>query len=739
MGSYRLEVHVNPAGSPYGDGSKDYPTRTLDAALAIVRRLRVRTQPVTVWMHGGDYELDHTLELGPADSGITFAAWRGDDGTATPDAVRITGGETISDWREDSIDGNPVWVSEVSPAAGRTLYVNGDRVPRPRLPHEGYLRVSRQQGLDVNADLNSTLFSGASAFTFSAADSEYAEELADIKAWPGMEAVIPHFWIEERLPIKTIAANNIAANGTTQNAAGADIAVTSDYQTMLCLKDGDGDAMARFYLDGVAEELGKHAGEWLLDREGQLATDARPNGYGRSVVLYAPGENDSIDDFTAVIPRVGQLVTITGTDTDTDTDTGIAKSIAHDIRFENVGFAYADWSQAPAARPPFQMREDPVLDPNVLYASDPQAASTVPGCIGLTFAEDCTFIDCDIEHIAGYAIRLDRGVRGTLISGCAMRDLGAGALACGGDPNPRDPGFNTCNEISDCEISDGGKVYPHAVAVLMRHGSHNTVAYNEISRFHSSAIACGWRWDYGENHSTFNRIEGNHIHHLGGPKLDWFGAIYTLGVSPGTVVRGNLIHDVNAAQFGGWGILVDPATSGIEFSGNVIHHVSSECLHIKTGLNNVITGNLLAHGGTGQMSLAVPEDHTAAVVTHNVIVGDGTPAFAGSPGSASAADINLISDANMVWDESDRDNAMIAADGVIAKDADGSDRWTCSTPQGEAWAAKGNDVHSAIADPAVSFNPDGSVTLHDESAWRAQSITPVFSGTQGPRPRSDRG
>ncbi|MBT1166576.1 right-handed parallel beta-helix repeat-containing protein [Bifidobacterium simiarum] len=732
MGSYRLEVHVSPAGSPYGDGSKDYPTRTLDAALAIVRRLRVRTQPVTVWMHGGDYELEHTLELTAADSGITFAAWPGDTGAA-PESVRVTGGETISDWHEDSIDGNPVWVAEVSPSAGRTLYVNGERVPRPRLPHDGYLRVASQKGLDVNADLNSTLFSGASAFTFDASASEYAEELGRIKAWPGMEAVIPHFWIEERLPIKHIDA-----------ASGE---ITSDYQTMLCLKDGDGDAMARFYLDGVAEELGKHEHEWLLDRDGQLATDFHPNGYGRSVVLYAPGADDVINDFTAVIPRVGQLVTITGSAPDAAPASATAPAtpatagpdaIAHDIHFDNVAFAYADWSQAPAARPPFQMREDPVLDPDVLYASDPQAASTVPGCIGLTFAEDCTFTGCSVEHVAGYAIRLDRGVRGTLISGCTMRDLGAGALACGGDPNPRDPGFNTCNEISDCTISDGGKVYPHAVAVLMRHGSHNTVAHNEISRFHSSAIACGWRWDYGENHSTFNRIEGNHIHHLGGPKLDWFGAIYTLGVSPGTVVRNNLIHDVRAAQFGGWGILVDPATSGIEFSGNVIHHVSSECLHIKTGLNNIVTGNLLAHGGTGQMSLAVPEDHTAAVVMHNVIVGDGTPAFAGSPGSASVAGINLLSDANMIWDETDGEHAMIAADGTLAKDADGSEHWTRTADQGEVWAAKGNDVHSVVVDPQVSFNADGSVTLHDESAWKAQGIAPVFSGTQGPRPIDQR-
>ena len=182
MAVYRLEVHASPMGSPCGDGSLGYPTRTLEGALAIVRRLRRDGQQAIVWMHAGDYQLDHTLELGPEASGVTFAAWREGDAI---DRVCVTGAGTVTGWREDSIGGRRIWVADVDPASGRTLYVEGRRVPRPRVPHEGALRIARQEGLDVHADLNATLFSGSDHFDLDPAD---LEAIGPISAWPGMEA-----------------------------------------------------------------------------------------------------------------------------------------------------------------------------------------------------------------------------------------------------------------------------------------------------------------------------------------------------------------------------------------------------------------------------------------------------------------------------------------------------------------------------------------------------------------------
>jgi hypothetical protein len=409
-------------------------------------------------------------------------------------------------------------------------------------------------------------------------------------------------------------------------------------------------------------------GQWYLDRRGVVPTDAHPDGAGEPVLLYAPRPGEDPATLTAVVPGTGVLVAVRG---DEHADRPV-----RGVRFEGVAFRYADWPQAPSARPPFQMREDPVL-PDVAYASDPQAAATVPGAVELTFARDCALVDCTVEHVGGYGVRLGPGCRGVLVSGCTLRDLGAGGVSCGGDADPAAPGANRCNEISDNEIASGGRVYPHAVAVLLRHGASSVVAHNHV-------------------------------------------------------------HDVRAASFGGWGLLIDPATSHVVVEDNVVHSVSSECLHVKSGRENVVRHNVFALGGTGLVSLAVPEEHVAATLAHNVLVADGVPAFAGAPGSASVRDLaarrgGLRSELNLVWDV--RGDAVLAADGEVGPDG----AWVTTDRADDAWRASGRDAHSVVSDPGLVVGPGGALRLTDGAAAAAAvGFDPAPAPAPGPRPAADR-
>lgn len=68
------EFFVSPAGDDTADGSRDRPFATLERARDAGRRLpRPRTEPVTVWLRGGNHFLTRTLELTEADSGTAEA------------------------------------------------------------------------------------------------------------------------------------------------------------------------------------------------------------------------------------------------------------------------------------------------------------------------------------------------------------------------------------------------------------------------------------------------------------------------------------------------------------------------------------------------------------------------------------------------------------------------------------------------------------------------------------------
>src|SRR5690606_38325238 len=123
-----------------------------------------------------------------------------------------------------------------------------------------------------------------------------------------------------------------------------------------------------------------------------------------------------------------------------------------------------------------------------------QAASTVPAAVRFTHARSCAMVGGRIERVGGYALSLEAGSRGYLVSGVDFRDLGAGAVRSGGGIDALGTDYNQANEVSDCLIERGGQVYPNTVAVLFQQGSHNVIAHNEIRDFLYSGISVGWMW-----------------------------------------------------------------------------------------------------------------------------------------------------------------------------------------------------------------------------------------------------
>jgi hypothetical protein len=79
----------------------------------------------------------------------------------------------------------------------------------------------------------------------------------------------------------------------------------------------------------------------------------------------------------------------------------------------------------------------------------------------------------------------------------------------------------------------------------------NTLAHNDIDHLFYSGISLGWSWDLGPVAAHNNLVEYNHRHDIGQGLLSDMGGIYTLGISPGTVLPYNRIHDVERAAIPG--------------------------------------------------------------------------------------------------------------------------------------------------------------------------------------------
>ena len=78
------QIYVSPNGDDHDTGTKQQPVRTLERARDLVRtRNRDMHADITVFLEGGTYRLDRTLELDQRDSGtnghaVVYAAVPGE-------------------------------------------------------------------------------------------------------------------------------------------------------------------------------------------------------------------------------------------------------------------------------------------------------------------------------------------------------------------------------------------------------------------------------------------------------------------------------------------------------------------------------------------------------------------------------------------------------------------------------------------------------------------------------------
>ncbi len=698
-----LTLYVSTAGRDTWSGRLPEPNAAgTDGPFASVERARAAGQalkregrldgPLTVQLRGGTYPLHAPLRFGPDDSGpITYAAYPGEQPV-------LDGGRRIAGWRPARVNEINCWVADVPAllpaglgAAGggparrpwvfRQLFVNGRRRPRARLPKDDYFWMADVPGTAFTAGL----FEGTDTFVC---------RPGDVRPWQGLEEaeiVVLHYWSEERLPVASFDPQT----NTVRLAR----------RSVFALKDDAAHRYARYYVENVIEALSA-PGEWYLDR-------------AAGKVYYVPLPGETPQTVEVVAPIAERLLHLAGN--------AEAGWFVEFLRFQGLTLRHTDWW--PMHDPSLGntgVRGDPVP-----WAPGPQAARNVPGAVFCEGARYCAIEACTVEHTGGYGMELGAGCRGNRVVGNTVRDVGAGGIKVwGADAEGPRAGRTGENRITDNHIHAGGRIFPSACGILLMHAFGNLVAHNHVHDFYYTGISCGWVWGYRESVSRDNRIEHNHIHHLGQGLLSDMGGIYTLGVQPGTVLRGNLIHDVEKHNYGGWGIYLDEGSSHILVEGNVVYRTSSQPFNQHYGRENVVRHNVFAFGREGQVSLTRSEEHLSFTLERNLLLGEGQPAYIGRR----RADLShpgggFVSDLNLIWDVAGE--PRIAANGRHDEQA----RWHLERVFTlDEWRAAGHDLHSVVADTGCRDPGRYDFTFGADSPAAALGIRPPDVSRAGPRP-----
>jgi hypothetical protein len=618
--------HLSPRGRDSAPGSVSRPWATLAGARDNLRRLRAAgklTDPATVQVHPGRYEQKETVQFDHTDSHTRYAA-------APGTSPVFDGGERLSGWKVGSRNGRSEWTLDLPEVVAgkrhfRSLFVNGRRAPRARFPKFSPDAVGGKNVLRVGEMLEPEKTGlGDGRDTFKPRPGDVSPTWASL---PDAEFVLLHYWIEERMP-------KPALNPRTGWLSFARRSAFVLYEAYV--NNAGGRDLARYYIDNLFEAL-TEPGEWYLSREtGRLYYLPRPGETPANTAISAPRLHTFVRAVGSVFGESGDRMDVHGT------------KPVRGLEFSGLIFRHSDWFS------PLTERHLPTHDSlegnDLPIGGSVQAAIAVPGALLFRAARDCAVTDCTIEHVGLYGLEFGYGCRDCSATGNLLHDLGAGGIRAGGADLDGLGERRTGNLlIADNHIHHLGRIFHQGIGVLLGNAADCTVAHNHIHDTCYTGISIGWTWGFRDTITRNNLIEGNLIHHIGAGILSDMGGIYTLGIQPGTILRGNHLHHIWSHDYGGWGVYLDEGSSYILVEHNLVHDTKDAPFNIHYGHENIVRNNIFARGQNALCSVSRNEPgHLAAGFTQNILLGPSKSLYRGGYRD----DISrgaLVANANCIW------------------------------------------------------------------------------------------
>ncbi len=646
------------------DANTDGPFATIQHARDAIRKLKATDGlkiPSKVLLRGGIWRIEETIRFTPDDSGaeqspITYAAWPGEKPV-------LSGGRRITGWQKGE---NPWWTATVPGVKEgnwyfHQLFVDGKRRTRARTPNQGYL---------YTAGILAPFDRGRWYHPEIVAKTGFVFRDHDIRRWNNFGdalVVIYHSWTTSTHYITDLDSDAHVVR--LAPSSRWPIGYWWEYNT-------------RYHVENILEALDQ-PGQWYLERSTGL-------------LHYWPMPGEDMSKAEVIAPVVRQtLVSFEG-----DPDAG--QFVEH-LHFRDLSFEHTDCYLAP----------DMPLDQQGATERQPLIAA-----VGLRHA---VLENCEIAHAGENGLWLDRGCCDNVVRRCHIHDLGGSGVFIGPRVYQDKPEMRVERNVLDNSfIHDGSHIFRGSQGVWIGKSSYNRVTHNEISDFHHLGISVGHSWGYAPSTAHHNLIAFNHVHHICNGYFSDGGGIYTLGISPGTVVRNNIVHDIVPTPLmpdGGTGIYHDEGSTGILVENNLVYRAGIP-YHQHYGKENVARNNIFAFALNSPVSCARPEEHLSYTFEGNIVLSNNGK-VASERFSPSRCKTEFRK--NIYWDTSGKEPSF--AGKTFAE-----------------WQATGRDRDSRIADPqfrdasredfqlkpaspafAMGFQPIefDRVGLYGNSEWRA--------------------
>ena len=573
--------------------SNDGAVKSLEQSKEILKRTLPEGEKATVWFREGVYVFDKEVVFDSSDAqNVTYNAYPGEE-------VKFVGCKEINGWIETTVNGVKAWVADTDEEKINSMFSNFDqKLENTKYPENGYLMVS-----DTDRE-NSVWKTEEEAFwPYTRGDySLFCDELKG-KAFKNPEDIeirILHYWKDEH----ALVTNLDSSNGR----------VFFNIPCSMTINKND-----RFFLQNVFEAL-NNPGEWYHDTK-------------QNKVYYIPFENETIENTKLYSSSTSKLLTVED---------------CSSITFKNINFMDTAWS--------FQ-----TVDPNHWFGMHglihSQAAYDTAGAIEILRSDNIVFKYCNFKNIGNCGIKFREVNKDCTVTGCVFENIGSsGVFIDGQNAVGNDSMITERIRITDNIITKYGRKFFNAIGVMLSHGRDCEITHNEIHDGYYSGVSVGWNWGYAEHVSCRNNISYNHIYDIGQGWLSDMGGIYTLGVQEGTVLRGNVIHNVaadpNEGGYGGWGIYLDEGSSYMTVENNLSYDCGSNSFHQHYGKENLVRNNIFGFSGNGEIIVSRQEEHTSIILERNIIVADKNFMY------DKMRKGTIKDDKNLYWDYSRHENVM---------------------------------------------------------------------------------